>query len=159
MPRQLPPIPAGTPIVEKDPVFGAINTFFRLAWQNLIDGAILTPNVAEVEVTTPTTALIPISNAFVTRTGALYRVTYYLRKTVADGVNSSVQIAIGWSDHGTALAQTFAALVTDTTSAFQTDTLFFWADGGSAITYAIAYASNTPAKMAYNYYVLVEQMS
>jgi hypothetical protein len=158
MSRLIPPIPVGAAIVQEKP-FGVITTFFRLQWQNLIDGAILTSNVAEVQLTTPQTAAIPTANAFITRTGALYRVTYYLRKTIADGVSSSLQMTLGWTDHGTAIVQTFTPLTTDTTAATQSDTRMMYCDGASGITYDIAYASNTPAKMAYNAYVTVEQMA
>lgn len=159
MPRTLPPIPLGVPIVVKDPVFGAITEFYRLQWQNLIDGNTLTPNVALASLLTPQTAAIPTTSAFVTATGGLYRVAYYLRKTVADGVSSSLQMTVGFVDHGGALTEVFPALTTDTASAHQSGSVLIWADATSTISYAIAYASNTPAKMTYNAYVTVELMS
>jgi hypothetical protein len=79
-----------------------------------------------------------------------YRVEYTLRVTVADGVSSSVQLAIGWTDSaGVALTQNAAPLAADNVTVVQTGGLRVAIAGNSTITFNTTYASNTPGKMRY----------
>lgn len=157
MPRTLEPIPEGVQIVDKS---GAITTFFRLRWEALIQGFLFTPTVAAVENDTPTVAAsVPTTIAYTTLSAGRYRVSYYMRKTVPDGVNSSLTMTIGWTEGGQAQTKSAAALTTDTVLAEQDNTAFLRVDGNTDITFAIAYASNTPGLMKYVYDVSVEQQS
>ena len=155
MPARLPYIPSGTKIVDKT---GEITTFFRLLWQQLIDFSQYAPTAAVATKPSPQTANIPTENAYVTTVEGWYRVSYYMRKTAADGVSSSLTMTLGWTDHGTALTQSFAALTLDTTGAFQSGSILVYCDAYSGITFAVAYASNTPGLMAYMSNVTVEQL-
>lgn len=155
MPQSLAPIPQEMQIVDEG---GAITEFFRLRWQQLIDAFTLTPSAATV-FTTAQTAAIGTSSAFVTRQDALYRVSYYLRKTQADGVSSSLTFTWGWIDGGVALTESAAALTLDSVIAEQSGSKVVMADASSGLTYAVAYASNTPGQMAYSLSVSVEQLA
>ena len=146
MPRSLSEIPLGVPITDKS---GAITIFFRQLWGRLIAAFPQSPTVGNLSKTGQTAALAT-TNVYTTATGGLLRLSYWIKKTIADGVSSSLTVTFGFTRNGIALTQAFAALTTDTTSAFQTDALsLIRVDAGSSVTMAIAYASNTPAKMTY----------
>lgn len=82
--------------------------------------------------------------------GGLYEAKAYQRIKTADGVSSSTQITIGWTDGGVIQSETFTALTGDTTTTKLTGaSKTFRADPSTPITYAVSYASNTPAKMHY----------
>lgn len=155
MPRTLSPIPTGMLIVDDN---GAITLFFRLAWQTLIDSFTTSPTAATVQKLSQTAAL-PTAAAFTTRATGLYRVSWYLRKTVADGVSSSLTLTLGWTESGLAVTEAEAALTTDTITAQQSGSKVVWADGATDLTYQVAYASNTPAKMNYRLDVSVESLA
>lgn len=146
------------PIVE--PATGAINLFFRQIWEQ-IRLAVSTVNTLGEGYTNavPLTAALTGEVLQVTVVGALYRFTYYLHKTVADGVASSLQVTARWTDNGVSLSKTFTALTTDTTGAVASESFMFYCDPSVSVTFDIAYSSNTPAKMTYDAYVRLEQMN
>lgn len=150
----LSPIPAGVVIV--DPA-GAITDFFRLRWEELIARFQTSPTVATVQKLTQTAAIVTVA-AFTTRAAGNYRITVALQKTIADGVLSSLTTTISWTSRGIAMTHAFAALTTDALGANDSEPWSFWADANSDISYAIAYASNTPAKMTFHADVTVESV-
>jgi hypothetical protein len=152
MARTLGAIPADSAIVEAD---GTVTTFFRLLWETLRTTFQNVGTVASVRKADQTAALVTAS-AYTTQAEALYRVSWYLRKTIADGVNSSLTITLGWTNRAVALTEAGAALVTDSVLAQQSGSKVVRADAASDLTYAVAYASNTPAKMTYDLDVSVE---
>ncbi len=149
----LSPIPAQTEITDAR---GRITEFFRLRWEELRATFRLVPTVATVTFTNQS-ASIPTTSAFTTLSAGTYRLTYYIRKTANDGVASSLTMTMGWVD-STGLTNTFAALVLDTTSAFQTGTITVEADSVTDLTYAVLYAS-TGGNMRFKGIVTVEQLS
>lgn len=151
--QSLAPIPLEMPIVEKS---GAISLFFRERWQQLINSFALVPTVADTGTISGLTALLATTTLQTTTIGGVYEVGYYIRKTVADGVSSSLTVTIGWTENGTALTRVFAALTTDSNVANQSDVVPIVADASTNITIAIAYASNTPATMTYRYRAVVK---
>lgn len=154
MPRSLAPIPEGVPIVEEG---GSITTFFRLRWQSLVDGFLFTPSIASLSSGSPNpTAAIPTTAVYTTRAAGRYRVSYRMRKTIADGVSSSLTLTVGWIEGGTAQTKVFPALTLDSVLAEQDDVLPLRVDSGTDITASFAYASNTPGLMAFNYDITVE---
>jgi hypothetical protein len=156
MPKILDPIPVDAAIVEGR---GVITTFFRLRWEQLRALFQLSPSVALIQSDLNQSATVVTTNAYTTASGGRFRVSWYLRKTVADGVNSSLTITLGWVESAVALTEPQAALVTDTIFAEQNGSVTVEADPNSALTFAIAYASNTPAKMRFRYTVIVEQIA
>jgi hypothetical protein len=156
MPRALPPIPAGVPIAEKD---GGITTFFRLRWQQLVDGWAQSGSVATVPLAAKTGALATTSVFTVLGSGD-YRVTWYLRKTRADGVASSATVTLGFVDlDSQPLIYAGAALTLDTVAAWQSETKQIRCINSSDITVAVAYSSTTPGQMRYDLVVKVELLS
>lgn len=141
----LEPILPGDIIVDKN---GAATTRLRLLWQQLIDGFRQTSVLGDLSLSGQIAAIVTTRVVTPTATGR-YRLSYYLRKTVADGVSSSAQVTFGWSDRGAALTEPFAALATDTGTAHQSGSVLVRADGNADITVAVAYASNTPGVMTY----------
>ncbi len=153
----LSPIPAQTEITDSQ---GRITEFFRLRWEELRNTFRLAPTVATVTVPAGSltgAATIPTTAVFTTLQAGTYRLTYYIRKTAADGVASSLTVTLGWSDT-LGLSQAFAALVVDSTSAFQTGTITVDADAVTDLTYAVLYAS-TGGNMRFKIKVFVEQLS
>lgn len=155
MPLSLAPIPLEVPIV--DPDTGAITTFYRERWQQLIDGALQTPRREALPLAVSTAAL-PTTIVLTTPQGGIFRLTAYVQKTIADGVSSSLTVTFGWTSNGVPCTRTFAALATDVAGANDSVTWMFPADVNSDITAAIAYASNTPAGMAWLGDLSLEQM-
>lgn len=155
MPQSLSPIPLGTPITNKD---GTITTVFRLLWQEIQNAFVLVPTAFSLGLTAQN-ASIATTSLLTTPASGLYRISYYLRKTVADGVSSSLTFTWGWTQGGTPLTETAAALTTDTASAHQEGSILVQADANSDLTYAVLYASNTPGTMEYDGYVVVERMA
>lgn len=154
MPRALSPIPLGVAITDDD---GAITVFFRLRWEELINGFQIVPAVATVQALSQSAA-IATTAAYTTTSAGLYRMSYYTRKTAADGVNSSLTVTVGWQESGVALTESAAALTADAITAQQSGTKVMWADAATDITYAVAYTSNTPGNMHYRIDVSVERI-
>lgn len=153
--QQLGEIPLGTEVVETD---RTITLFFRQLWAQLITMVAKLPTVANLEKTGQTAA-IATATAYTVQSAGVYRIAVSLQKTIADGISSSLTVTVGWTSRGIAMTHAFAALTTDAAGANDTDLWQFSADANSDITYAIAYASNTPAKMTYNANVVVEQLA
>lgn len=149
----LSPIPAETQITDAK---GRITEFFRLRWEELRSTFRLVPTVGSVALSVQSAAIVATS-AFTTLAAGSYRITYYVRKTAADGAGSSLTVTLGWSDT-VALTQPFAALVLDTTSAFQTNTITVDADAVTDITYTVAYTS-AGGNMRFKLKLFVEQLS
>lgn len=87
-----------------------------------------------------------------------YRLTWYLRKTTADGVSSSIQVTIGWTESAQPLSLSGAALATDAVTAVQSNSITVLIDAASPISYSTTYASNTPGAMKYRLFILVESV-
>ncbi len=156
MPVQVTPIPLKTAIVEKD---GAINIFFRQIWEQLRQAVQGINTLGMGYTASALTAAIVGALLQTTTTGTLYRVTYYFRKTIADGVNSSLKFRWHWTENGVPLSKDGTALATDTTGASLSESYMFYCDQAVGITFDVDYASNTPAKMTYNIWVRVEQIN
>lgn len=155
MPQSLPPIPSGVAIVEDD---RSITNFFRLLWQQLIDGFQQSPTRSGNEFTGQDAAL-PTSTLYLALVAGSYRVSYYMRKTVADGVSSSLTITLGWTESAIPQSMPLAALTLDTVAAIQEGTHVLVVDQETTITMAVAYVSNTPGAMKYRLNASVEQLA
>src|SRR3954466_749853 len=99
MPQSLSPIPLNTQITDKN---GRITSFFRLRYQQLIDSFTLTPTLARADaLLAQNTSLGPIVVA-VAKAAGTYRLSYYYRRTVIDGVASSLTFSWAWTESGVA---------------------------------------------------------
>lgn len=156
MPRSLVPIVGDTAITEKG---GAITEFFRLAWEALRSGFASSPTAGlSTSGTVPASAALTTVAVFTTLSAGFYRFTYYFQKITADGVNSSLQMTLGWTSKGVPQTKVFTALTTDTIGAYDGATFAMNADALTDITQAVAYSSNTPGNMTYYTVAAVEQM-
>lgn len=155
MPQSLAPIPLGVEVVDQN---RTLTVFMRERWQQLIDSFTLTPTAAAVSESAQA-ASIATTAAFTTRGAGYYRISYYMRKTAADGVSSSLTVTLGWTESAVPLTQAFAALTVDTTAAQQNGSITVYADASSDLTFAVAYVSGTPGQMAYRIEVRVEQLA
>lgn len=153
MPRSLAPIPGGIQIVDR---LGLVTDFFRLRWEELRAGFQQTPALAAVRKSAQTAALASTKLQTITSDG-LYRLSYHIRKTVPDGVNSSLTVTFGWTND-VALTEVFAALTTDTATAHQSGSVLVRAKANSDLTVAVAYTSNTPNTMTWEIDAIAEQV-
>lgn len=156
MPQSLPPVPSGVPW--SNPEDGTLTEFALLRWQDLINGFQTTPSVAAIQHLTQN-ASIATATAWTTRMPGNYRIGVAVLKTVADGVTSSLTVTVGWTRGGIARTKTFAALTTDAAGANDCNLWQFYADGATNLTYAIAYASNTPGQMKYHADITIERLA
>jgi len=102
---------------------------------------------------------ISTTAAAVSVSAGLYRVTVYARITTPDAISNSLTITIGWTDGGITCSFSGAAMTGILPSTVQSFTFLVQADGATSVTYATAYASNTPNAMVYALSVLVEEIN
>ena len=145
----LTPFPVMSEIAQSDRTVGNVWSRWFTALRNMVNGTPVT--VGSVALTAQsaaiTTAAIPVQPSSLTK--GLYRLTYYLRKTVV-GSSSSTTVTLGWTDGTIACTKAFAALTTNTTGATDSNTYTVQADANSNLTYAVAYASTgTPLQFAF----------
>lgn len=162
MPRTVSDIPIGVPIVTlggQSP--GEITPFMRQWVDDLINGAPVVSLIVDPISAIGQNAAVVTTNAYAAAIGGLYRVSYYIRKTTVDGVSSSLAFTYGWTESGLPLTEVVAVgtLAADSTSAEQSGSKVMRIDDASALTFAIAYASNTPGQMHFRYDVTVERLS
>lgn len=156
MPPSTTIIPLETPITQKQ---GVITLFFRQAYEQLRQAVLYVSTLGNGYTASGLTAALSSAALQTTTVGGLYRVTYYMRKTVADGVSSSLTFTWHWTENGVPLSDSDAALTTDTTGAVKSGTRLFYCDSSVGITFDVAYASNTQAKMTYEIWVRIEQVN
>lgn len=89
----------------------------------------------------------------------LYRVTYYARITTAGTVSSSLTVTLGWTDHSVSCSFSGAAMVANTISTIQSNTVMVRNDAASPLTYATTYATAGATAMQYSLDILVEQIA
>lgn len=157
MPNALQPIPVKTAIVT--PTTGAISLFFRQAWEALRAAVAVVPTVGNGFDTTNQGASIAGQLLHTVTAAAKYRVSYYVRKTVADGVSSSLTFVWHWTESGVPQTLTDTALTTDTTGAVASNGKLLDVDANTNLTCDVTYASNTPGLMKFRIAVRVEQLN
>jgi hypothetical protein len=109
-----------------------------------------------VELPDENDAIAPTDFSGGSLTEGLYNLWMYLRVTDPDGVSSSAQVTITWTNGG--VTQTFVGTNVngDTTTSKQQQVIPLYIDGNTAITYEVAYASNTPNAMHYELYISLQ---
>lgn len=147
-------IPLGMPIVNEK---GEINEFFRLRWEDVQQSAQVVPSRQSTSLTGQSAA-ISGEALYTALVEGLYRVSLYLRRTVVDGVSSSLQATLSWIDHAQTLNKALAVMPTDSVTEVQDSTSVLWSDAASDIELSIAYTSNTPGAMKYEAFAAVEQL-
>jgi hypothetical protein len=158
MPQTLAPLPLQAEIVDQA---GAITNFFRLRWEQLRTAFQYVNTVANTLQGLPSGVLngaLAATAIYTTLAAGTYRVSYYIRKVTNDGVSSSLQVTLGWTESGLAQTEVEAALTVDAVTAQQSLSKVVDSDGATNITIAVAYASNTPGLMTYRLRTSVEQL-
>lgn len=156
MPQSLGPLLLTSEITEKG---GPVTLFFRSRWQELIDGFVRVPTKANTQVASARTSALATTTILTTTAPGVYRVVVYVEKTIAGGVSSSLTPTIGWTRNGSPLSKTFAAFTTDAIGANESFVYEFQADANTAITLAVAYASNAAATMTWSAWATTELMA
>ena len=94
----------------------------------------------------------------VSLTEGLYRVTYAARITRAATVNSSLTVALGWTDGGVSCSQSGAAMTGNTTSTTQSGIVAMHVDAATPVTYTLTYASAGATTMLYSFTAALESV-
>jgi hypothetical protein len=99
---------------------------------------------------------IPIGNL----PAGVYEVECYVRPTTADGVSSSIAVALGWTENALALSRVVATVAGAPDSVLVTANgrIRVLIDAFSPLTYATVYASNTPGQMRYKLQITVKSI-
>lgn len=88
----------------------------------------------------------------------LYRVTWFVRVTVAASTSSSLIVTLGFTTGGVTCALSGAALTGNTASSTQSETRMLAIDGSTPITYSTTYVSVGGTSMAYAVSLVLEAM-
>ena len=158
------PIPWNVSVLQLDPssgqplpTFGLSKDFGNWLQTSIVAGVANAPSLYPAVSLTNQSASIGVTPIpLPSLATGLFRITWYLRKTTADGVSSSIQLTISWTESSQALSISGAALATDAVTAVQSNSIMVLTDAASPISYSTTYASNTPATMKYRLTVLVE---
>ena len=148
-------IPLNVPFVF--PKTGTLTVFGRLRWEEVRTLQAQSPVAVRLSDDTLTAALGTTTLITTTQSG-VYRITAYLRKTVADGVASSLTPTFTFTDRGAACSRVGAAFTTDTPVANASYSVDVYSDANADIQAAVAYTSNTPATMTWLYEFRVEYL-
>lgn len=160
MPLTLQPIPLASPFVDVEgDTPGALSELGRLRIQQLSDNAPINSLIATPIARAAQAAAIVTTNAYVVVSDGLYEISFYMRKTTADGVSSSLIVTLGWTESGLPLTEAQTALTTDATTAEQSVSKLVHADAATAITFAVSYNSNTPGAMHFRIDVCVRKLA
>lgn len=155
MPPEISPLYLSVPITQQDKP----NLFFIQQFSRLLAAVLSVSTLGEGYTASAQTAGKTGEPLQTTVVQALYRFTYYLDKTVADGVSSSLRVTLYWTENGQPRSHQFTNFTTDAAGANQSETLLFYCDASVGITFDLAYASNTPGAMTYDAWMRLEQMN
>jgi hypothetical protein len=152
------PLPLGDPIATRTGLCG--DTWSRL-FAEMVKIIDQTPNqiVDPPSVTAQSAAIATTTLAPAQQIAGLYRVTWYARITTAAGVASSLTVTVGFSDHGQAMTFSGAAIAGNTVTSAQSESVMFYSDEFTAITYSTAYVSNPASAMEYQLFIVLEQLN
>lgn len=160
MPSAVSQVPANVPFVNIDgEAPGSLTEFGRLRWEELRNNAPNNSLITAPLLLVNQNAAIVTTNAYAVLVDGLYEISWYVRKTTADGVSSSLTLTLGWTESGLPLTEAQAALGVDSTSAEQSGTKLIHVDANTALTFAVAYASNTPGQMKFRLDMCVRRLS
>lgn len=144
----------------KDPNEGLVSDTWGRWFADIVKVSSQSPNriVDPIEAETQGASIATSTLAPGQTAAGLYRVTWYFRITTPAGVSSSLQVTIGFTDHGQAMSLSGNVVATNTVTSAQTATVMFYSDELTPITYSTTYASNPAGAMQYQLYITLEQM-
>jgi len=114
--------------------------------------------VASGSLTNQSAAIPTTSLSMPALVGGVYRLNLYLHETQAAGGTSNLTVTVGWTEGGTALSWTSAALTGNSKTTLLSQTLLIRADANTPITYSTAYSSSGTPSMTYEVALAIEQM-
>lgn len=156
MPLNQPPLPADTPLVEKD---RRMNWFWVQYFTTRDQTIQAASSVVLDETLSAQSASIAATPLNVGNSAAFYRVTSYARITRAATTSSSFQLTIQWTEGGQALSKVYTALTANTVTTLQAETLPIRIDANTSLTYAVTYASVGATSMQYSVELVVERLA
>lgn len=162
MPNAVSQVPLDVAFVNIDgDAPGSLTEFGRLRWEELRQNAAVNSLIVAPILLLNQNAAIATTNVFAVLVDGLYEVSYYIRKTTVDGVSSNLAFTYGWTESGLPLTEAVpaGALAVDSTSAEQSGTKVMHCDANTALTFAMAYASNTPGAMKFRVDVCARRLS
>lgn len=150
------PIPSSDPVLDGPYISGS---WYR--WLAGITGAVAaTPTIFSAQIRlTDQHAAIPTTNIPLPGLSqGNYLVSYYARVTTADGVASSLQVTMGWTDPDGSISAAISdvPLTLDSITLPRSNVYLADVKGNTPITYATAYSSNTPDQMRYKLNIVVQ---
>lgn len=93
-------------------------------------------------------------------TGGQFGVSWSVQRTQIDGVASTLQATISWTQGGITKSHVGRAMATDSLAADPTDApIMISADSASDITIAVAYTVTTPGNCKYTYTPIVQRLA
>lgn len=104
------------------------------------------------------TAALTTFTEYTTPFAGLYQIRYYLEQSVAAVTSASGTVTLGWTSSVGAMTFAGAALTSNATTANQSGSILVNCTSGSAITAALAYASNGANVATFNLYILIEAL-
>lgn len=109
-----------------------------------------------VQLTGENDAIAPTDISGAGLTEGLYALNLWSRVEVPDGASSSLQVTITYTSGG--VVQTFVGTLVNgnTTTSKSQQIVPLWIDGGTAVTYEVAYASGTPNAMEYQLVIVLQ---
>jgi hypothetical protein len=114
--------------------------------------------VGQVSLLAQAASLPPTPISTPALTGGLYRVSVAVHITKAASTSSSLTVTLGWTDGGTPISLAGTAVVGNTVTTVQSDSVLLNVDTDTAITYATTYATSGVAQMEYALHVMVEKL-
>lgn len=150
--------PLETPVVEPGRGFLLTETWRR--WFGRVPSLFTSiPNVLNVATLTAQAASIAATDFQNTRLQAgTYRATYRAQITRAATISSSLTITFSWTDGGVTQTAVGDAIVGNTTTTGQSDSILMRVDAGSAVQYSTTYASVGMTAMQYGFSASLERL-
>ena len=146
---------------DKDP---SIRGKITPIWANWLQLSLLAPVqsssqlIGSVTKTAQTAAILTTPIPLASLSSGRYRITWYARVTAAAAMSSSFQVTLGWTETG--VAQTFVGALANgnLTTTNQSQSFMAQIDQATALSYAVAYASNPGGAMAFRISLIVESV-
>lgn len=114
---------------------------------------------ATISETGQTAAITTTAVIAALQTAGLYRLQWDVQVTTAAVTSSSVQLTLSWTSGGVAMTKVGTAVVGNTTTSYDSNSVLIKADGLSDINYATTYASNAANTMGYSVFIICELMA
>ena len=153
---QLPPLPVNSPVLNGRFISSDYYQWLFLLQNQTQKGRQL---VGSKALTNQAASIVTAPLALPSLATGYYSLSYYARITTPDPVSSSLSVTLGWTESAISLSLNGAPINGNTTATVQSGSVIVLVDGGSPITYATAYSSNTAGAMHYRLSVLVESLS